>query len=350
MRERLYHMEEAGKLAVTVQGVKEVSVSGIQSLVPKDSTSSASSRRLPLRPEVSANYRHGFVKREFQLVLDAVRTLSNYVFSYVPVPVHAAILAPTGRFGKFLLVMLSLTAPSACAPTMYTVCMSFMTIHRAFARVPRFVIALVSTAVLIPLAIIGAGKFYTTFVDILGKSLTLHAAVSQRLTPRDADSAPSPHRILARALLLVPVSYYDRKAAHDAVFSRATFRMPISFFVLFALLSLPFRSLVPPSARSHILDVPRTTPLSLALTRARRTEGLYCATYSPCRLVAPIGYEPCVKAVTSKTVSRKQNSPSSRARHSYTLASALILPRSLTHPPRHVHDIVAVAFGLHRRS
>ncbi|KAI9056492.1 hypothetical protein FKP32DRAFT_1469921 [Trametes sanguinea] len=79
----------------------------------------------------------------------------------------AAILAPTGRFGKFLLVMLSLTAPSACAPTMYTVCMSFMTIHRAFARVPRFVIALVSTAVLIPLAIIGAGKFYTTFVDIL---------------------------------------------------------------------------------------------------------------------------------------------------------------------------------------
>ncbi|OSD00517.1 hypothetical protein PYCCODRAFT_1414248 [Trametes coccinea BRFM310] len=79
----------------------------------------------------------------------------------------AAILAPTGRFGKFLLVMLSLTAPSACAPTMYTVCMSFMTIHRAFARVPRFVIALVSTAVLIPLAIVGAGKFYTTFVDIL---------------------------------------------------------------------------------------------------------------------------------------------------------------------------------------
>ncbi|KAI0649846.1 permease for cytosine/purines, uracil, thiamine, allantoin-domain-containing protein [Trametes meyenii] len=79
----------------------------------------------------------------------------------------SAVLAPTGRFGKFLLVLLSLTAPSACAPTMYTVCTSFMTIHRAFARVPRFLVAVLSTAILIPLAIIGANRFYDTFVDIL---------------------------------------------------------------------------------------------------------------------------------------------------------------------------------------
>ncbi|KAH9929065.1 permease for cytosine/purines, uracil, thiamine, allantoin-domain-containing protein [Epithele typhae] len=79
----------------------------------------------------------------------------------------AAVLAPTGRFGKFLLVLLSLTAPSACAPTMYTVCMSFMTVHRAFARLPRGVVAIASTAVLIPVAIVGARSFYETFVDIL---------------------------------------------------------------------------------------------------------------------------------------------------------------------------------------
>lgn len=58
----------------------------------------------------------------------------------------AAILAPAGGFGKFLLVLLSLTAPSQCAPTMYTVCTSFMTVAPIFARIPRFVIALVSTA------------------------------------------------------------------------------------------------------------------------------------------------------------------------------------------------------------
>ncbi|KAI0827299.1 permease for cytosine/purines, uracil, thiamine, allantoin-domain-containing protein [Trametes gibbosa] len=79
----------------------------------------------------------------------------------------AAILAPTKGFGKFLLVLLSLTAPSACAPTMYTVCTSFMTIHRKLANIPRFAIAVVSTAILIPLAIVGAARFYSTFVDIL---------------------------------------------------------------------------------------------------------------------------------------------------------------------------------------
>ncbi|KAI0942810.1 hypothetical protein AcV7_002117 [Taiwanofungus camphoratus] len=80
----------------------------------------------------------------------------------------AAILAPAGGFGKFLLVLLSLTAPSQCAPTMYTVCTSFMTVAPIFARIPRFVIALVSTAILIPVAIIGSSRFYATFVDILG--------------------------------------------------------------------------------------------------------------------------------------------------------------------------------------
>lgn len=32
----------------------------------------------------------------------------------------AAILAPIGGFGKFLLVLMALSVPAACAPTMYT--------------------------------------------------------------------------------------------------------------------------------------------------------------------------------------------------------------------------------------
>lgn len=58
----------------------------------------------------------------------------------------AAVLSPTGGFGKFLLVLLSLTTPSASAPTMYTVCTSFMTIASVFSRIPRFVFAVISTA------------------------------------------------------------------------------------------------------------------------------------------------------------------------------------------------------------
>ncbi|KAL4253400.1 purine-cytosine permease (2.A.39) family protein [Abortiporus biennis] len=79
----------------------------------------------------------------------------------------AAILQPAGGFGKFLLVLLALTTPSACAPTMYTVCTSLMTISPVFARIPRFVIAIVSTAILIPVAIVCDKRFYATFVQIL---------------------------------------------------------------------------------------------------------------------------------------------------------------------------------------
>lgn len=32
----------------------------------------------------------------------------------------AAILSPVGGFGKFLIVIIALSVPSACAPTMYT--------------------------------------------------------------------------------------------------------------------------------------------------------------------------------------------------------------------------------------
>ncbi|KAK7683805.1 hypothetical protein QCA50_013181 [Cerrena zonata] len=78
-----------------------------------------------------------------------------------------AILAPAGGFGKFLLVLLALSTPSACAPTLYTVCTSFMTISTVFAKIPRSIIAVVSTAILIPVAIVGATHFYATFVQIL---------------------------------------------------------------------------------------------------------------------------------------------------------------------------------------
>ena len=81
----------------------------------------------------------------------------------------AAVLAPAGGFGKFLLVLLALSTSSACAPTIYTfgksnaasetfyyhstlivpfhlVGNSFMAIAPFFARVPRYVFTVVSTA------------------------------------------------------------------------------------------------------------------------------------------------------------------------------------------------------------
>ncbi|KAJ3503133.1 hypothetical protein NLJ89_g8566 [Agrocybe chaxingu] len=50
---------------------------------------------------------------------------------------------------------------------MYTFGMSFMAVAPFFARIPRYVFAIVSAAILIPLAIIGAKTFYTTLVNVL---------------------------------------------------------------------------------------------------------------------------------------------------------------------------------------
>lgn len=80
----------------------------------------------------------------------------------------SAILAPTGWFGKFQVVLLALSVPSACAPTMYSFGTSFMSIAPIFSRVPRYIFPIVSAAILIPIAIVGATKFYATLVDIIG--------------------------------------------------------------------------------------------------------------------------------------------------------------------------------------
>ncbi|KAN0085850.1 Permease for cytosine/purines, uracil, thiamine, allantoin domain containing protein [Tylopilus felleus] len=77
------------------------------------------------------------------------------------------VLSPLGNFGKFLTVLVALSVPSACAPTMYTFSTSLQSIAHWFALVPRWVYILISEGILIPVAIVGAQKFYATFVDIL---------------------------------------------------------------------------------------------------------------------------------------------------------------------------------------
>ena len=58
----------------------------------------------------------------------------------------AAVLSGAGGWGKFLVVIMALTTPSASALSMYSVCTSFMTISAVFARIPRFIHAIISTA------------------------------------------------------------------------------------------------------------------------------------------------------------------------------------------------------------
>ena len=70
-----------------------------------------------------------------------------------------AVLSPTGGFGKFLTVLIALSTPSACAPSMYTFGTSFMTIAPIFRKVPQYVFAIISEAMLVSLEF--AGGFYS---------------------------------------------------------------------------------------------------------------------------------------------------------------------------------------------
>ncbi|KAF9527465.1 permease for cytosine/purines, uracil, thiamine, allantoin-domain-containing protein [Crepidotus variabilis] len=80
----------------------------------------------------------------------------------------AAVIAPAGGFGVFLLVFTALGTVCACAPSMYTIGLSLMAASSLFAKIPRYVYTVISVAILIPLAILGAKRFYNTLVNVLG--------------------------------------------------------------------------------------------------------------------------------------------------------------------------------------
>ncbi|KIK55962.1 hypothetical protein GYMLUDRAFT_174938 [Collybiopsis luxurians FD-317 M1] len=78
-----------------------------------------------------------------------------------------SILEPVGGFGKFLVVVGALTVTAPCAITMYSFGVSLMSISPWFAMVPRYIYSLICTAIVIPIAIVGAKHFFTAFEDVL---------------------------------------------------------------------------------------------------------------------------------------------------------------------------------------
>jgi len=77
------------------------------------------------------------------------------------------ILRQTGPFGDFLTVLVALTIPSVCAPNMYTFGTSVMTVGSWANKIPRYVYLVLAQVIIIPVAIIGAKTFFTTFVNVL---------------------------------------------------------------------------------------------------------------------------------------------------------------------------------------
>ncbi|KAK1593547.1 NCS1 nucleoside transporter [Colletotrichum navitas] len=85
--------------------------------------------------------------------------------------VLAAMLAPAGGFGKFVVVVLAFTLLGNISGTMYAITLNFQTLVPSLVRVPRYVFSIVVTAVMIPVAIKAADDFFLNlenFVALIG--------------------------------------------------------------------------------------------------------------------------------------------------------------------------------------
>jgi NCS1 nucleoside transporter family len=79
-----------------------------------------------------------------------------------------AILRPTGNFGKFLTVMLSLCVVGNMAPGLYSISLNIQIFIPWLVIVPRYVCSLLAAAVIVSLSIVGSHRFYDTLTNFLG--------------------------------------------------------------------------------------------------------------------------------------------------------------------------------------
>jgi purine-cytosine permease-like protein len=82
--------------------------------------------------------------------------------------VLAAMLSSAGGFGKFCVVILSLTLLGNTGGTMYAITLNFQTLVPWLIRVPRYIFAIVVTAIVIPTAIRAADEFFLNLENFVG--------------------------------------------------------------------------------------------------------------------------------------------------------------------------------------
>lgn len=78
------------------------------------------------------------------------------------------VMRPAGGFGKFCIVLLALSCIAASSQCMYSFCVSFQCIAPFFARIPRYIYSIIAIAISIPIAIVGAHKYYTSLISFTG--------------------------------------------------------------------------------------------------------------------------------------------------------------------------------------
>lgn len=83
----------------------------------------------------------------------------------------AAMLLPGGAFGKFIVVILSLTVLGNTCGTFYSITLNFQTLVPWLFKVPRYVFSVIITAIIIGVAIAAVDHFFDSlenFVSLIG--------------------------------------------------------------------------------------------------------------------------------------------------------------------------------------
>lgn len=78
------------------------------------------------------------------------------------------VMRPAGGFGKFCIVLLSLSCIAASSQCIYSFCVSIQCIAPFFARVPRYIFSVLTIAVAIPIALVGAHRYYESLISFTG--------------------------------------------------------------------------------------------------------------------------------------------------------------------------------------
>ena len=114
--------------------------------------------------------------------------------------VMAAMLEPAGGFGKFLVVLIALAILGNLAATMYSITLNFQLLIPWLVHIPRFVFAIVITAIVIPISIPAASDFFVSlenFIGVIGYWAAAYFAVVmlEHLVIRKSDYSTYDHAI-----------------------------------------------------------------------------------------------------------------------------------------------------------
>jgi len=87
--------------------------------------------------------------------------------SEISVPSLLYALVGAGNPGRFVMVLMALSVTANTAPTIYSCGLSAMVLVPMLVRVPRYFLAIVVTAIYIPVSIVGSTHFYTALENFL---------------------------------------------------------------------------------------------------------------------------------------------------------------------------------------